>query len=137
MPPVLTPTGPGIGEGWSRLARAIRDQLPPAEIDGIWVFRTIRREARDWGTAILSRVDGERRRIYTARFTLTVKGRTRGTFDSEILEAGSGPLEALEELLGLVPKRSEDEEPPARIPVTTWFPPAEQQPRAEEPPGDG
>lgn len=123
MPPVLTPAGPGIGEGWTRLVDIIRTELPIAEIDGIWVFRPIRHQGRDFGTAILSRVDGDRRVIYTASYILTVKGKTRGRFESAIEEVGSGPLEALEELLALVPKRAEDEEPPVAVPLDRWFPP--------------
>ena len=41
---------------------------------------------------------------------------------------GSGPVEALEQLLALVPKRAEDEEPPVPIAVETWFPPEEAPP---------
>ena len=123
MPPhTVTRAGPGIGEGWTRLIGAVGLALPIIEIDGVWVFKTIRHNARDFGTAILSRVDGDRRRIYTASFILTVKGKTRGQFESEIAEVGSGPLEALAELLSLVPKRSEDEEPPTAIPAEQWFP---------------
>ena len=51
--------------------------------------------------AIVSRVEGERRRIYTARYALTIKGRQRGAFEWGMDEVGSGPLEALEELLAL------------------------------------
>ncbi len=122
MPPILTTTGPGIGEGWSRLVALVSQRLPVAHIDGVWVFRTIRHQTRDFGTAVLSRVEGDRRRIYTASFILTVKGKTRGQFESTISEVGSGPLEALAELLALVPKRAEDEEPPIQIAVEQWFP---------------
>jgi hypothetical protein len=115
--------GAGIGPAWERLAAALKEQLPPAELDGIWAFRVVRREGRDFGTAILSRIEGDRRRIYTARFVLAVKGKTRGRFDWELEEVGSGPIEALEELLALVPKRSDEESPPAPVPVETWFPP--------------
>lgn len=120
----MTQAGPGIGDGWTRLLETIRQSLPVEQIDGVWVFKVIRYNARDFGTAILSRVDGDRRRIYTARYTLTVKGKTRGQFASAIEEVGSGPLGALAELLALVPKRAEDEEPPRMIPVELWFPPA-------------
>jgi hypothetical protein len=117
------PNGPGTGPGWTRLALELKAIVPAAEIDRIWAFRVVRREGRDFGTAILSRVDGDRRRIYTARFTLTVKGKKRGAFEWGLDEVGSGPLTALDELLALVPKRSDEEEPPLPVDAGAWFPP--------------
>jgi hypothetical protein len=132
MPPILTPAGPGLGAPWLRLAERIRAEITVTEIDGIWVFRVLRRDGRDFGTAVVSRVDGNRRRIYTAQFVHTVKGKTRGRFDTEIALAGTGPLEALEELLGLVPKRSADEEPPVPVAVEAWFPPLSEEAEASD-----
>ena len=120
---IVAPRGPGIGPAWERLAEALRTATPVREIDRIWAFRVVRHEGREFGTAILSRVDGERRRIATARFALTVKGKQRGQFDWQLEEVGSGPLEALDELLALVPKRSDEEEPPAPVDPALWFPP--------------
>jgi hypothetical protein len=117
------PNGPGTGPGWTRLAAELKAAVPSEEIDRIWAFRVVRREGRDFGTAILSRVDGDRRRIYTARFTLTVKGKKRGAFEWVLDEVGSGPLTALDELLALVPKRSDEEEPPIPVETIAWFPP--------------
>ena len=113
----------GAGPGWEQMATALRAELPVEEIDRIWAFRVVRREGQDFGTAILSRVHGDRRRIYTARFILTVKGKKRGQFAWFLEEVGSGPLEALDELLALVPRRSDEEEPPAPIEPVQWFPP--------------
>lgn len=123
MPPVLTPALPGAGPGWDQLAPAIAALVPVAEVDGIWVFRVIRSGGRDFGTAVISRVDGNRRRIYTARFVLTVKGKRRGGFESHLSELGSGPLEAREELLALVPRRADLDDPLVPVPVEQWFPP--------------
>jgi hypothetical protein len=113
---------PGTGPGWERLAQTLREALPIEELDRIWAFPVVRREGQDFGTAILSRVQGDRRRIYTARFVLTVKGKKRGQFEWFLEEVGSGPLEALDELLALVPKRSDEEEPPAPVEPDLWFP---------------
>jgi hypothetical protein len=123
MPPVLTPTQRGQGPGWDRLAAALREALPGLEVDGVWVFRTMRADPREFGTAILSRVSADRRRIYTARYALTIKGRQRGAFEWDLAEVGSGPVEALAELLALVPTRGVEDEPPVAIPVQRWFPP--------------
>ncbi len=126
------PLAPGEGPHWERLAAWLREQLPVAEVDGVWVFRTLRRDQKDFGTAVLSRIDGDRRRIYTASFVATVKGKQRGAFEPVLTEVGSGPIEALQELFALVPVRSDDEEPPLPVDLDRWFPPAP----AEVPGGD-
>jgi hypothetical protein len=124
MPPgVIDASGPGAGPGWDKLAEALREAMPVAEVDRVWAFRVVRKEGQDFGTAILSRVDGARRRIYTAGFVLQVKGKKRGQFTWFLDEVGSGPLAALDELLALVPRRSDEEEPPAPVDVPSWFPP--------------
>lgn len=119
----LAPDVPGDSPHWQRLATAIREQMPVTEIDGVWVFRVLRRDQKEFGTAVLSRVTGDRRQIYTATYTATIKGKQRGGFVSQLDEVGTGPLEALQELLALVPVRADDEEPPVPVEVTRWFPP--------------
>jgi len=112
------------GSGWARLAGQVATEIPVAEVDGVWQFRTLRREGREWGTAMISRVDGpaqERRRIYTARFMHVLKGKERGKFEAHLEEVGQGPVETLGELLAGVRKRIEDEDP-RPVPVETWFP---------------
>ena len=115
-------TGPGTGPGWTRLALAVADVLPPSEVDGVWLFSPLRHEGREWGTAVLSRVDGDRRRIYTARYVLAVKGKERGKFESTVQEVGSGPVEALTQLLHEAQKRIDDEHPPEPVAPDDWFP---------------
>jgi hypothetical protein len=110
-----------VGEAWVRLAQAAAREVPRAEVDGVWVFRAIRQELREFGTAVLSRVDGDRRRIYTARYIHTIKGKERGKFSATIAEVGSGPVEALEALIRGVEKRADDEIP-ARVDPASWFP---------------
>ena len=113
-----------MGPGWARLAEQVATQLPVAQVDGIWVFPLLRHHQREFGTAIVSRVEGDRRRIYTARYVLAIKGKERGKFEAAVEEVGSGPVEALSELLQEVRKRTEDEEPPVPIDVAAWYPEA-------------
>jgi hypothetical protein len=107
--------------GWSRLAGAVAEVVPPGEVDGVWVFSPLRREGREWGTAVLSRVDGDRRRIYTARYMLAIKGKERGKFEASVEEVGSGPLTALAQLLQDTRKRIDDEQPPTPVAPGAWF----------------
>ena len=115
------------GEGWTRLAQAVASEVPPDEVDGVWVFRAIRQEAREWGTAIVSRVEGDRRRIYTARYVHTIKGKERGNWSGALEEVGSGPADALDELIKGVEKRADDELP-TRVAPAEWFPAAADDP---------
>jgi hypothetical protein len=107
--------------GWDRLAQAVAQVVPPEEVDGVWVFSPLRRDSREWGTAVLSRVDGERRRIYTARYVLSVKGKERGKFESTIQEVGIGPLAVLTRVLQEARRRIDDEHPPLSVPPESWF----------------
>ena len=122
-------TAAGTGPGWTRLAHAVAEQVPPAEVDGVWLFSPLRHEGREWGTAVLSRVDGTRRRIYTARYVLAIRGKERGKFESTVQEVGSGPVEALAQLLQEAQRRIDDEHPPQPIAPDAWFAPADGPPR--------
>ena len=121
-------TGPATASGWSRLAQAVAEVLPPSEVDGVWLFSPLRHQGREWGTAVLSRMDGDRRRIYTARYVLAVKGKERGKFESTVQEVGSGPVEALAQLLQEAQKRIDDERPPEPVTPDAWFPPSADGP---------
>jgi hypothetical protein len=113
---------PSTESGWTRLAGAVAEVLPPAEVDGVWIFSPLRHEGREWGTAVVSRLDGDRRRIYTARYMLAVKGKERGKFEASVQEVGSGPVTALAQLLHDAQKRIDDAQPPTPVSPETWFP---------------
>jgi hypothetical protein len=107
--------------GWARLAGAVAEVVPPAEVDGVWIFSPLRHDGRELGTAVLSRLDGDRRRIYTARYVLAIKGKERGKFEATVLEVGSGPVAALTRLLQDAQKRIDDDQPPTPVPPESWF----------------
>ncbi len=107
--------------GWSRLADVVAATLPLGEIDGVWQFLPLRQGHRELGTAIISRVEGERRRIYTARYGLTIRGKERGQFTSQVEEVGSGPLPALQALLVEVRRRLDEEDSPVPMDLDAWF----------------
>ena len=110
-----------LKSGWELLAEAVAQVLPISEVDDVWVFPPLRREAREWGTAVLFRIDGERRRIYTARYLLALKGKERGRFESTVVEVGTGPREVLLRVLQEAQRRTEDDQPPTSIPPEQWF----------------
>jgi hypothetical protein len=115
--------GPGVGLGWTRLAEEVLRVLPREEIDAVWAFPNIRRDEREWGTAVIARIEVGHRRIYTARYQLVLKGKERGRFEAAVEEVGSGPLETIAELLEEVHKRTDDEHPPVSLDPVAWLPP--------------
>jgi len=121
----LTVTKPGIGPGWARLAAAVAEAMSLEDLDGLWVFRPLRLDKKEWGTAILALLDDDGYRIVTAQYAHTIKGRERGAFTTDIREVGSGPVETLDEMVAAVPKRT-DEDPPVRIAIESWYPEEEE-----------
>jgi len=118
---MTAPFGQGPMGRWEKLADEVALQVPVPEIDGVWIFQPLRNGPQEAGTAIISRVHGDRRRIYTARYIATIKGKQRGQWQSTIEEVGSGPIEALDKLLADVEKRV-DEGPPTPVALREWYP---------------
>jgi len=52
---------------------------------------------------------------------LAIKGKERGKFEAAVQEVGSGPVEALSQLLQDAQKRIDDEHPPHPVPPEHWF----------------
>lgn len=127
-------SAPGSGPGWARLAEAVAATVPPAEVEAVWVFTPLRREGREWGTAVLARADGDRRRIYTARYALNIKGKERGKFEASVEEVGSGPVEALDRLVQDAHRRIDDEQPPLPVAPEAWFAPVNPAGAPDGPP---
>lgn len=119
--PRMAPPGAERFDGWRRLAEQAAKDLPLHELDRVWTFPKLRHDRRELGTAVFSRISGERRIIYTGRWALVIRGSDRGQFAAQIEEVGSGPLEALEALLLEVRRRIDDAEPPVPVSVEEFF----------------
>ncbi|MDX2193605.1 MAG: hypothetical protein NW201_09625 [Gemmatimonadales bacterium] len=110
------------GLGWPKLAPVVAERLAVREIDALWAFPPVKRDRNEYGTAIVSTVAGDRRRIFTARYVLAIKGTDRGRFSAEVEEVGSGPSDALPQLLDGVRRRLDDLDPPIPVPPEAWWP---------------
>jgi hypothetical protein len=99
-------------------------EVPPAEIAAIYVFRPIKRDGREWGTAVVTRrAEGtERLRVYTARYMLIVRGRERGRARVEVEEVALSPAQVLEQVMNATADRTGDPEPPAQMDRSVWYP---------------
>src|SRR5690349_24039984 len=112
----LAAPAPGQGAGWVKLAAAVEAQVPPAEVETIYVFRPIKREGKEWGTAVVTRkaADG-RLRVYTAKYMLVVRGKERGQAKVEVVEVALSPAEVLAQVMQAMVDRGGDTEPPVEL----------------------
>jgi hypothetical protein len=120
VPPLAPP--PGQGPGWAKLAAAVEAQVPPAEIETIHVFRAIKREGREWGTAVVTRKASDGRlRVYTAKYMLIVRGKDRGQSKIEVVEVALSPAEVLAQVMQATVDRGGDTEPPVELGPAVWY----------------
>jgi hypothetical protein len=120
--PLITPS-PGQGAGWAKLAAAVEAQVPPAEIETIYVFRPIKRQGREWGTAVITRrSETDRRlRVYTAKYMLIVRGKDRGQIKIEVVEVALSPADVLAQVMQATVDRGGDTEPPVELGPAVWY----------------
>ena len=113
---------PGQGPGWAKLAAAVEAQVPPAEVETIYVFQPIKREGKEWGTAVVTRkaADG-RLRVYTGKYMLVVRGKERGQAKVEVVEVALSPAEVLAQVMQSMVDRGGDTEPPVELGPAVWY----------------
>ena len=118
------PVAPGRGPGWAKLAEAVVKQVPPDEIETIYLFTPLKREGREWGTAVVARRSAEgggRLRVYTARYMLVVRGKERGQSRVEVIETGLSPAEVIAQVMQATADRTGDPEPPVAVGAAVWY----------------
>ncbi|MGH7606807.1 MAG: hypothetical protein ACREME_05665 [Gemmatimonadales bacterium] len=115
---------PGQGAGWAKVAAAVQAEMPPAEIETIYLFQPIKREGREWGTAVVTRRgdarDG-RLRVYTAQYMLIVRGKERGQARVEVVEVALSPAQVLAQVMRATVDRGGESEPPFECGPGVWY----------------
>lgn len=113
---------PGLGLGWGRVADAVAQAVPVAEVERIWVFPPVRRDEREWGTAVVARrIRDDRVRIYTASYRMVVRGRERGQTQISVEDVGETPDAVLADVIRGVQERAREDEPPVEIATAIWW----------------
>jgi hypothetical protein len=114
--------------------------VPAAEIVQIWLFPPVRKDEREWGTAVVARrVDEGRLRIYAASYVLVVRGRERGQGRVQVEDVGETPDDIVREVLTGVQERAGEAEPPVEVDVALWYPDPESdaEVNGDEPASEG
>lgn len=123
---------PGVGLGWTRVAEAVRGDLPVPVIERIWVFAAIRREEREWGTAVIAvRSDDDRVAVHTARYLLVTRGKRRGDGRVQLDFVAESPTDIVYDVVQRVQERTGDPDPPVEIDPALWFGDPDDEPSPE------
>lgn len=119
----MKPTArPGQGLGWEKLAAAVALRVPPAEIETIYLFHPIKREGREWGTAVVTQRHPEGRLlVYTARYMLVVRGKERGQSRIEVQDVALSPAEVVAQVMQGTAERTGEAEPPLAYGAAVWY----------------
>ena len=117
------PLDPGRGPGWAKVAEAVALRVPPSEIETIYLFRPIKREGREWGTAVVTRRSptGGRLRVYTAKYMLVVRGKERGQTRLEVQDVALSPAEVVAQVMQSTAERTGEAEPPLAVGPAVWY----------------
>jgi hypothetical protein len=104
------------------VADAVAQAVPVAEVERIWLFPPVRRDDREWGTAVVARrVRDDRVRIYTASYRMVVRGRERGQTQISVDDVGETPDDVLADVIRGVQERASEDEPPVEIATVVWW----------------
>jgi len=104
------------------VAAAVETQIPPGEIETIYVFQPLKRAGKEWGTAVVTRKSGDGRlRVYTARYMLVVRGKERGQSKIEVEEVALSTAEVLAKVMQATVDRGGDTEPPVELGPAVWY----------------
>jgi hypothetical protein len=99
-------------------------RVPPAEIETIYLFRPIKREGREWGTAVVTQrppEEGGRLLVFTARYMLVVRGKDRGQTRLEVRDVALSPAEVVAQVMQSTAERSGEVEPPLAVGPAVWY----------------
>lgn len=105
----------------AKLLEVIATAMPREEVEAVWAFPPVRREGREHGVAVVSRVlEGDRRRVYRARYALGLGGSARGAVTVEIEPAAEGPPSLVPSVIEGVRDRADEAGDAERLDLTEW-----------------
>jgi hypothetical protein len=102
----------------------VRAEVPPEEIDTIYLFPPIKRQGREWGTAVVTRRSASpegRLRVYTAKYMLILRGKERGQAKIEVTEVALSPAAVLAQVMQATVDRGGDAAPPLELGPGVWY----------------
>jgi pyruvate/2-oxoglutarate dehydrogenase complex dihydrolipoamide acyltransferase (E2) component len=118
-----------VSEALARLLAALDAAMPRDEVEAVYAFPPVRREGREHGVAVVSRVStGDRRRVYRARYAVVLKGPERGKVTVAVEETAEAPAALLPEVLEGVQRRADEAGEAEPVDLAAWKAGGSEQP---------
>ena len=110
-----------MSEAVVRLLDALAERMPRDEVEAVYAFPPVRRDGREHGVAVVSRVmGGDRRLVYRARYVVPLKGPERGKVTVTVEETAEAPAALLLEVLEGVRRRADEAGDAELVDLTAW-----------------
>lgn len=110
-----------MNDALARLLEAIGAEMPPEEVEAVWAFPPVRREGREHGVAVVSRISGaDRRRVYRARYVMPLAGGERGQVTVELEPAAEGPADLVPSVIEGVRRRAVEAGDAELVDLAAW-----------------
>jgi hypothetical protein len=110
-----------VNDPLARLLEAVAAEMPAGEVEAVWAFPPVRREGREHGVAVVSRLAPEdRRRIYRARYSVGVSGGERGQVTVELEQAAEGPPDLVASVIEGMRRRADEAGEAELVDLTAW-----------------
>lgn len=120
--PPPRPADPAVyGDGLSQILDAVAARMPRSEVEAVWSFPGVKRDAREYGVAVVTRRGaGDRHIVYRVRYVLELKGASRGKASIEIAETAEAPADMLPRVIDGVRDRADEAGDAEIVDLTAW-----------------
>jgi hypothetical protein len=110
-----------VSDAVARLLDLVAERMPREEVEAVYAFPPVRREGKEHGVAVISRiVPGDRRVLYRARFVVGLRGADRGKVTVHVEETAETPAALLPEVLEGVRRRADEAGDAEPVDLTAW-----------------
>ncbi len=110
-----------MSDAVAALLDLVAERMPRDEVDAVYAFPPVRREGRDHGVAVISRIAaGDRRVVYRARYVVGLRGPDRGKVTLTVEETAVAPAALIPEVLEGVRRRADEAGEAEPLDLSAW-----------------
>ena len=110
-----------MNDAVAALLDLVAERMPREEVEAVYAFPPVRREGREHGVALISRVAADDRRVvYRARYVVGLRGPDRGKLSLTVEETAEAPAALIPEVLEGVRRRADEAGEAEPVDLSAW-----------------